>query len=136
MTSLRPASPRLSRVALGALNMIQENRPMKSPTLEACQVAKTACGGALLVFRMGDFYESFYDDARTLARLCGLLVTIRHDSDVPMCGFPVHQLDRHVKAMVAAGERVAVCDPTGEKPALIATAAVESAAQRTLFAID
>ena len=109
---------------------------METPTLEAYESAKADCGDCLMLFRFGDFYEAFHDDARTLARLCGLLVTIRHDSDVPMCGFPVHQLDRHVKAMVAAGERVAVCDPTGEKPALIATAAVESAAQRTLFAID
>ena len=89
---------------------------METPTSEGFQAAKASCGNALLLFHMGDFYEAcyeaFYDDARTLARLCGLLVTSPLDSDSPMSGFPVHQLDQHVRALVAAGERVAVCGPT------------------------
>ena len=106
-----------------------------APTVQAFQAAKADCGEALLLFRLGDFYEAFYDDARTLARLCGLLVTIPPSRDVPMTGFPVHQLDQHLKTLVAAGERVAVCEEA--KPAAGADAEPAPAeTQRTLFAMD
>lgn len=102
-----------------------------APTLQAFQAAKLTCGDALLLFRLSGYFESFYDDARMLARVCGLLVTSPRNSDMPMCGFPVHQLDQHVKALVAAGERVAVCEATGQDQPTM-----ELAGQRMLFAID
>lgn len=75
--------------------------------------AKAACGDALLLFRMGDFYELFLDDAKTAAPLLGLTLTSRDkDSANPtaMAGFPHHQLDGYVQKLIRAGHRAAVCE--------------------------
>ncbi len=75
--------------------------------------AKAACGDALLLFRMGDFYELFYEDAKTAARVLGLTLTSRDkDSDNPtaMAGFPHHQLDSYLNKLIRAGFRAAVCE--------------------------
>ncbi len=74
--------------------------------------AKQACPDALLLFRMGDFYELFYDDAKTAARTLGIALTSRDKGEnaVPMAGFPHHQLESYLGKLIAAGLRVAVCD--------------------------
>jgi DNA mismatch repair protein MutS len=74
--------------------------------------AKRAAGDALLLFRMGDFYELFFDDARTAARLLGLALTSREkgENPVPMAGFPHHQLDSYLAKIIAAGHRAAICE--------------------------
>lgn len=74
--------------------------------------AKTACGDALLLFRMGDFYELFYEDAKTIARVLGLTLTSRDkgDNPIPMAGFPYHQLDGYLAKLIRSGFRVAVCE--------------------------
>jgi len=74
--------------------------------------AKRACPEAILLFRMGDFYELFYDDAQTAARVLKLTLTSREKGEnaIPMAGFPFHQLDGYLAKLIAAGLRVAVCD--------------------------
>jgi DNA mismatch repair protein MutS len=74
--------------------------------------AKQAAGDALLLFRMGDFYELFFEDAKTAARLLGLSLTSRDkgENPVPMAGFPHHQLDAYLAKIIAAGQRAAVCE--------------------------
>lgn len=74
--------------------------------------AKAACGDALLLFRMGDFYELFHDDARTSAKVLGLTLTSRDkgENPIPMAGFPHHQLDGYLAKLIRAGFRVAVCE--------------------------
>ncbi len=64
------------------------------------------------LFRMGDFYELFFDDARTAARLLGLALTSRDKSEnaVPMAGFPHHQLESYLAKLVSLGMRVAICE--------------------------
>jgi len=76
------------------------------------QDAKSACPDALLLFRMGDFYELFFDDAKIAARTLGLALTSRDKGEnaTPMAGFPHHQLQAYLGKLVAAGMRVAVCD--------------------------
>ncbi len=77
------------------------------------QEAKAACGDALLLFRMGDFYELFLEDAKVASRVLGLTLTSRDkDSDNPtaMAGFPHHQLDGYLRKLIQAGYRAAVCD--------------------------
>ncbi len=71
--------------------------------------AKVQYPGMLLLFRMGDFYELFDDDAQRAAKLLGLTLTSR-DKTVPMAGFPHHSLESHLRKLLAAGERVAICD--------------------------
>ncbi|MFW6456847.1 MAG: DNA mismatch repair protein MutS [Planctomycetota bacterium] len=67
---------------------------------------------ALLLFRMGDFYELFYEDAKIAARVLGIALTSREKGEdaVPMAGFPCHSADNYMKRLIEDGHRVAVCD--------------------------
>jgi DNA mismatch repair protein MutS len=74
---------------------------------------KSRVPDAILLYRMGDFYEMFFDDAREAAPVLGIALTARHkDSDIeaPMCGVPHHSVEHHIARLVAAGRKVAVCD--------------------------
>lgn len=86
--------------------------PPVTPMMKQYQEAKQACPDALLLFRMGDFYEMFYDDAKTAARLVNLALTSREKGEnaVPMAGFPHHQLESYLGKLIALGMRVAVCE--------------------------
>ncbi|MDH4239988.1 MAG: DNA mismatch repair protein MutS [Phycisphaerae bacterium] len=66
----------------------------------------------ILFFRMGDFYETFYEDARTCSRVCGLTLTSRSkgSNPIPLAGVPYHAVDGYLKKMIQAGYRVAVCE--------------------------
>ncbi|HTQ38986.1 MAG TPA: DNA mismatch repair protein MutS [Pirellulales bacterium] len=85
---------------------------VETPMMRQYQDAKAACPDALLLFRMGDFYELFFDDARTATRLLGLALTSRDKSEnaVPMAGFPHHQLESYLAKLVSLGIRVAICE--------------------------
>ena len=74
--------------------------------------AKKACPEAILLFRMGDFYELFQEDAKTAARVLGLSLTSREkgENPMPMAGFPYHQLESYLGKLIAAGFRAAVCE--------------------------
>jgi DNA mismatch repair protein MutS len=80
-----------------------------SPMMQQYRAAKEAHPGMVLLFRMGDFYEAFDDDAELCARLLGLTLTTR-DKQVPMAGFPHHQLENYLQKLLRDGQRVAVCD--------------------------
>ena len=77
--------------------------------MDQYQEAKSAHPGMLLLFRMGDFYELFHDDAVTASRLIGLTLTSR-DKVVPMAGFRHQDLDAYLRKLLHAGQRVAICD--------------------------
>src|SRR3989449_420945 len=65
-------------------------------------------GDALLLFRLGDFYELFFDDAQIGAQLLNVALTRR--GDVPMCGIPYHAAGGYIARLLKAGRKVAVCD--------------------------
>ena len=83
-----------------------------SPMMRQYEEAKAACGDALLLFRMGDFYELFHEDAKTCAKVLGLTLTSRDkgENPIPMAGFPYHQLEGYLAKLIRQGYRVAVCD--------------------------
>src|SRR5262245_52001639 len=83
-----------------------------SPMMQQYREAKQAAGEALLLFRMGDFYELFDDDAKIAARTLGIALTSRDKGDdpMPMAGFPYHQLDTYLAKIIAAGHRAAICE--------------------------
>ncbi len=85
---------------------------MSSPMMAQYDAAKQACGDALLLFRMGDFYELFHQDAEVAAAKLGLTLTSRDKGPnaIPMAGFPHHQLDAYLSKLVKAGMRVAICE--------------------------
>ena len=74
--------------------------------------AKELCGEALLFFRMGDFYELFFDDAKIAAEAVGLTLTSRDKgtNPIPMAGFPHHQLEGYLGKLIQHGHRVAICE--------------------------
>ena len=77
--------------------------------MQQYQEAKNSHPGMMLLFRMGDFYELFNSDAEDAARILGLTLTSR-DKTVPMAGFPHHSLENHLRKLLLAGKKVAVCD--------------------------
>jgi len=74
---------------------------------------KLANADCLLFYRMGDFYELFFEDAEIASRALGIALTKRGKhlgTDVPMCGVPVHAADDYLQRLIAQGHRVAVCE--------------------------
>src|SRR5581483_7195704 len=88
---------------------------MTTPMMQQYQDAKNRHPGMLLLFRMGDFFETFGEDAEVAARVLGLTLTSR-DKTITMAGFPHHSLEMHLRKLLQAGYRVAVCDQV-EDPA-------------------
>jgi DNA mismatch repair protein MutS len=82
---------------------------MTTPMMQQYRDAKDRHPGMLLMFRMGDFYEFFLEDAEVAARVLGLTLTSR-DKAIPMAGVPYRQLDNYLQRLLQAGYRVAVCD--------------------------
>src|ERR1700736_4633946 len=89
-----------------------EISPPTTPMLRQYHEAKAQARDALLFFRLGDFYELFYDDARTAAEVLGITLTSRAKGDdrVPMAGVPHHSARGYIARLVAAGHKVAICD--------------------------
>jgi DNA mismatch repair protein MutS len=81
----------------------------QTPMMQQYQEAKDRHPGMLLLFRMGDFFELFGEDAKEAARVLGLTLTSR-DKTVPMAGFPHQALDSHLQKLLQHGHRVAICD--------------------------
>ena len=83
--------------------------PGLTPMMQQYRDAKDRHPGMLLLFRMGDFYELFDSDAELASRVLGLTITSR-DKTIPMAGFPHHSLQVHLRKLLQAGHRVAICD--------------------------
>ena len=90
-----------------------------TPMMEQYIEIKTANPNSLLFYRMGDFYELFFDDAEIASRALGIVLTKRGKHlgrDIPMCGVPVEKADEYLHRLIAQGHRVAVCEQV-EDPA-------------------
>ncbi len=84
-----------------------------TPAMERYLEVKRQNPGSILLFRMGDFYELFFEDAQVAAKTLGLTLTSRDKGSVnpiPMAGFPYHALEGYLRKLITAGHRVAVCD--------------------------
>ncbi|MCC7096694.1 MAG: DNA mismatch repair protein MutS [Thermomonas sp.] len=88
-----------------------------TPLMKQFFAAKAEHPDVLLFFRMGDFYELFYDDARKAARLLDITLTQRGNSagaPIPMAGVPHHAYESYLARLVALGESVAICEQIGD----------------------
>eukprot|EP01037_Dinobryon_pediforme_P022490 gene22490-23671_t len=84
-----------------------------SPVMEQYIEIKAANPDSLLFYRMGDFYELFFDDAAEASRALGIVLTKRGKhlgQDIPMCGVPISRSDEYLQRLIALGFRVAVCE--------------------------
>lgn len=97
----------------------EESRATATPMMEQFIEIKANNPGSLLFYRMGDFYELFFQDAIDASRALGITLTRRGQhmgQDIPMCGVPVHAADDYLQKLIALGFRVAVCEQV-EDPA-------------------
>ena len=88
-----------------------------SPVRAQYDALKRAYPGCILLFQLGDFYESFEGDARLVAQVCGITLTSKEfarGDRVPLAGVPVARAERHIGRLVAAGHHVAICDQVSE----------------------
>ena len=72
---------------------------------------------AILLFRLGDFYEMFYDDAKVASEILGIALTSRDRSKknpVPLCGVPFHSVEPHISKLLGSGKKVAICEQVGD----------------------
>src|SRR3984885_10335385 len=84
-----------------------------TPLMEQYIEIRAANPDCLLFYRMGDFYELFFDDAEAASRALGIMLTKRGKHlgrDIPMCGVPVERADEYLHRLIALGHRVAVCE--------------------------
>ena len=86
---------------------------MSTPLMRQYRKIKAQYPDAIVLFRMGDFYETFEEDAKIAARVLGIALTKRANgaaADVPLAGFPHHALDTYLHKLVRAGYKVAICE--------------------------
>jgi len=84
-----------------------------TPAMKQFHHFKQKYPDAVLFFRMGDFYETFFEDAHIVSRVLGLVLTSRGKSagnPIPLAGLPYHAVDGYLKKMLQAGYKVAVCE--------------------------
>lgn len=96
-----------------ALAHIDSHTPMMQQYLRV----KAEYPHALLFYRMGDFYELFFDDAHTAVKILGITLTHRGKSNerpIPMAGVPYHSADNYLAKLVKAGQTIAICEQVGE----------------------
>ena len=94
--------------------MMQETKAVtETPLMKQYNVIKAKYPGALLLFRVGDFYETFGQDAIAASKVLGIVLTKRGNgsaSEIELAGFPHHALDSYLPKLVRSGHRVAICD--------------------------
>jgi DNA mismatch repair protein MutS len=90
------------------MNASEANTPM----IRQYQDIKSRCRDAILFFRLGDFYEMFYDDAKVASKELELTLTGRGEGEkrMPMCGVPYHAADSYIAKLLSKGYKVAICD--------------------------
>ena len=84
-----------------------------TPLMRQYMEVKNNYNDAIVLFRMGDFYETFNNDAKIVSKTLGIVLTKRSNgaaADVPLAGFPYHSLDNYLHKLVNAGHRVAICE--------------------------
>jgi DNA mismatch repair protein MutS len=97
-------------------NAATEPRPASSklsPAMQQYREFKSKHPGYVLFFRMGDFYEMFWEDAQVAARVLGVALTSRNKGaadEIPMAGVPFHAVEGYLRKMIAAGHKVAICE--------------------------
>jgi len=94
-----------------------ENISNHTPMMQQYLRLKAQHRHELLFYRMGDFYELFYEDARQASKILDITLTARGKSDgldIPMCGIPYHAADRYLARLLEAGVSVAICEQIGD----------------------
>jgi DNA mismatch repair protein MutS len=87
--------------------------PKNTPMLDQYMAIKAEYPDAILFFRMGDFFEMFFDDAKVASRILDIALTSRNKKEsnpIPMCGVPFRSINNHISKLIEKGHKVAICD--------------------------
>ena len=91
-------------------------KALETPMMKQYTAFKEKYPDAILFFRLGDFYEMFFEDAVAASEILGITLTCRHkDAKIPLAGIPWHSADQYIRKLLEAGKKVAVCEQI-EKP--------------------
>ena len=96
---------------------MNDRQPAHTPVMQQYARIKAQHPDVLLFYRMGDFYELFYDDAEKASRLLDITLTARGASagaPIPMAGVPFHAVEQYLARLVKLGESVAICEQIGD----------------------
>src|SRR5215813_6293887 len=107
------AQPSISATTPADTPQVADANARVTPMMEQYLEIKAAHPGPLLFYRMGDFYELFFEDAEIASKALGIMLTRRgkhQGADIPMCGVPVERSDDYLHRLIAQGFRVAVCE--------------------------
>jgi DNA mismatch repair protein MutS len=99
------------------MQMMTQNSPPQTPMMQQYLRIKAQHPDILLFYRMGDFYELFFDDAKKAAQLLDITLTARGQSGglpIPMAGVPYHAVDNYLVRLLKLGESVAICEQIGD----------------------
>ena len=114
----------------------------ETPLMEHWREMKSRNPGAILLYRLGEFYETFYEDAEIASRVLGLTLTSRNNgaaADVPLAGVPAKAMSGYLRQLVSQGYRVAICeqmeDPKNAK-GVVRREVVETITPGAAFADD
>ncbi len=102
-----------SKIALKSAASSGEDAARATPMMAQYIEIKSANPDCLLFYRMGDFYELFFEDAEVASRALGIVLTKRgkhQGADIPMCGVPIERADDYLQRLIGLGHRVAVCE--------------------------
>ena len=89
------------------------NKNKATPVMKQYWDAKKSYPDSIMLFRMGDFYETFDEDAKIASKILGITLTKRSNgaaSTVPLAGFPYHAFDQYVHKLLNSGHKVALCE--------------------------
>ncbi|MBD3337072.1 MAG: DNA mismatch repair protein MutS, partial [Candidatus Eisenbacteria bacterium] len=118
-TSLADAMSRPSPSQSRNSRAPRRKEPAATPMMAQYHEIKAQYPDAILLYRMGDFYEMFYDDARTASRLLGLTLTSRdkgQDGGIPLAGIPWHSATPYIDRLLKAGHKIAICEQVSDTP--------------------
>ena len=104
-------------IVLQIITMKAEVTAVHTPMMRQYLAIKAEYADMLVFYRMGDFYELFYDDAKRAAKLLDITLTARGKSGgnaIPMCGVPYHAVEGYLAKLVRIGESVALCEQIGD----------------------
>ena len=116
MTAIKRPAPLSQKMIQNPTNG-PKNTPDHTPVMQQYLRIKSEHPDTLLFYRMGDFYELFFEDARRAAKLLDITLTARGQSGgqpIPMAGVPVHAAEAYLARLVRRGESVAICEQLGD----------------------
>ncbi|MFN8911946.1 MAG: DNA mismatch repair protein MutS, partial [Alphaproteobacteria bacterium] len=94
-------------------SLFQQNTRQQTPMMQQYLAIKAEHSEYLLFYRLGDFYELFYEDAVIASQVLEIVLTARGkntDDEIPMCGVPAHSYEPYLAKLINAGHKVAICD--------------------------